>query len=123
MNPASHQIKIKVGEHILTASLENHPASQDFIDMLPLQLTLEDYAGIEKVSQLPGRLNIEGRPAGHQAAIGDITYYAPWGNLAIFYKPFRYAEGLVKLGQIQGDISVLTASESVQVHIELWEEK
>jgi hypothetical protein len=32
--------------------------------------------------------------------VGDITYYAPWGNLAIFYRDFGYSPGLVRLGHI-----------------------
>jgi hypothetical protein len=43
----------------------------------PLTLTLEDYASIEKISDLPERLSTEDAPAGIDPAVGDITYYAP----------------------------------------------
>ena len=69
----------------------------DFISLLPLQLTLEDYAGTEKGGQLPKKLSTEGSPAGSDPSIGDITYYAPWGNLAIFYKDFSFAHCLIIL--------------------------
>lgn len=32
--------------------------------------------------------------------MGDIALYAPWGNLAIFYKDFGYARGLIVLARI-----------------------
>jgi hypothetical protein len=31
---------------------------------------------------------------------GDITYYAPWGNLALFYRDFPYSNGLIRLGTL-----------------------
>jgi hypothetical protein len=39
------------------------------------------------------------QPAGSEASVGDITYYAPWENLAIFYNDFGYASRLVILGK------------------------
>ncbi|MDQ0618639.1 cyclophilin-like fold protein [Arthrobacter globiformis] len=75
-------------------------------------LTLTDYAGTEKVSDLPASLSTTGSPAGIKPVIGDITYYAPWGNLAIFYRDFGYANGLVKPGHIDAGISLLTRGKS-----------
>ncbi|HHA2313261.1 TPA: cyclophilin-like fold protein [Enterobacter kobei] len=31
---------------------------------------------------------------------GDITYYAPWGNLAIFALGRAYARSLISLGKV-----------------------
>jgi hypothetical protein len=33
--------------------------------------------------------------------VGDFTYYSPWGNLAIFYRDFGYADGLIIMGSIE----------------------
>ena len=65
--------------------------------MLPLTLTLKDYAGTEKISDLPRKLSTQGAPSGSDPSVGDITLYAPWGNLAIFYRDFGYASGLIIL--------------------------
>ena len=32
--------------------------------------------------------------------VGDIAYYAPWENLAIYYRDFGYSSGLAKLASI-----------------------
>ncbi|WP_394287896.1 cyclophilin-like fold protein [Corynebacterium variabile] len=37
-----------------------------------------------------------------------IAYYAPWGNLAIFYRDFPRSPGLVILGHINGPLDALT---------------
>jgi hypothetical protein len=93
--------------------------TQDFIAMLPLTLTLEDYGGTEKISYLPGKLSTRGAPAGIDPAVGDITYYAPWGNLAIFHRDFVYSDGLVLLGRIDGGMTALSLSGPINVTIEL----
>jgi hypothetical protein len=38
--------------------------------------------------------------------VGDITYYAPWGNLAIFYGEST-SDGLVKLGHLDAGVEKL----------------
>ncbi len=39
------------------------------------------------------RLSTEGAPAGVDPDLGDLTYYARWGNLAIFYRDSGFSEG------------------------------
>jgi hypothetical protein len=87
--------------------------------LLPLTLTLEDYGSTEKISYLPKRLSTEGAPPGIDPAVGDLTYYAPWGNLAIFIRDFRYSSGLVLLGKIDGDMAALNVSGPVSVTLEV----
>jgi hypothetical protein len=52
-------------------------------------------------------------------SIGDIAYYAPWGNLAIFHKDFGYSSALVKLGTIDSGLDRFNAPGSLKVTIEL----
>ena len=59
------------------------------------------------------------RPEGIDPSVGDITYYAPWGNLAIYIREFGYSSGLVLLGKIDGDMAALSVSGPVNVTIEL----
>src|SRR5207244_10752150 len=80
------KVRIDIDGTPLMASLVDTAPAWDFASLLPLRLTLTDYAGTEKISDLPRRLSIEGAPAGVEPATGDITYYAPWGNLAIFHR-------------------------------------
>jgi hypothetical protein len=94
----------------------------DFVSLLPLSLTLRDYAGTEKVSDLPRRLSTDGTPPGMDPEVGDIAFYAPWGNLAIFYRDFEYSRGLVKLGHIEPGIEKLAGARSdLAVRFELAE--
>ncbi len=114
------QIRIITEDTVIMATLIDSETTRDFISLLPLTLTLEDYAGTEKISYLPQRLSTEGAPAGSDPAIGTIAYYAPWGNLAIYYRDSGYANGLILLGSIDdGGIEALNVSGSINVTIEL----
>ncbi len=54
-----------------------------------------------------------------ELTVGDITYYAPWGNLAIFIRDFEYSSGLVLLAEIDDDIDALNVSGPKSVTIEI----
>jgi len=113
------RINVTVGYQTLSAVLDETPAGRDFAALLPLDLTLSDYHGIEKVSDLPRRLDTTRAPRRYAASPGDITLYAPWGNLAIFYESFPAADGLVRLGAFEGPIDALLRDGAYAVRIEL----
>lgn len=112
------QIRLRTTDQVLTATLNDSAAARDFAALLPLTLVLEDYAGTEKISDLPKRLSTEGAPAGSDPSIGDIAYYAPWGNLAIYYRNFGYSAGLVILGRFDAGMEALAVPGTVPVTIE-----
>jgi hypothetical protein len=91
----------------ITATLDDNPTARDLASLLPLTLTFSDYASTEKIADPPRPLSIDDAPAGADPDIGDITLYAPWGNLAIFYRDFGYAAGLIKLGRIDTGVEHL----------------
>jgi hypothetical protein len=116
------KIRITIEGKTITATLADNETSRDFVSLLPLTLTLKDYAATEKISDLPRKLSTQGAPPGCDPAVGDITYYAPWGNLALFYKDFGYSNGLVKLGNIDSGVEALNRSGPLTVIIELIKE-
>lgn len=65
---------------VLAATLLDNATARDLVSLLPLELTLEDYASTEKIAHPPRKLSIAGAPAGAGAEVGDIAYYAPWGK-------------------------------------------
>jgi len=114
------KIKISNETAVLTATMRDNATSRDFMSLLPLTLTLKDYAGTEKISDLPRKLSTQGAPPGSDPSVGDITLYAPWGNLALFYNDFGYARGLVILGKIDTGIEKLSQLDG-EVSIEIME--
>lgn len=116
--PVTMKIRLKIGDQILPATLVDSPTTRDFVAQLPLTLDLKDYNRTEKIADLPKKLTTKGAPSGSDPSVGDITYYAPWGNLAIFYKDFGYSSGLIILGKIDSSLEALTKIDSGKVIIE-----
>ncbi|SIQ96022.1 hypothetical protein SAMN05421840_106157 [Shewanella morhuae] len=112
------KIRIIIADTTLTATLENTQAARDFVKQLPLDLMLEDYNGTEKIADLPTKLSNKAAPDGYTPKVGDIAYFAPWGNLAFFYQDFGYSRGLIRLGQIDGSVDALMGDSDIKVRIE-----
>ena len=114
------KIKLMIeGGETLTATMENNNAAKDFLALLPLTLEMRDFAGTEKAAgSLPKKLDTSGTPSGHKPEAGDLAHYAPWNNLAAFYKADKFAGGLVLLGHIDGDPAALDTSNTITVTIE-----
>jgi len=116
------RIRMNIEGTALTATLNDNATTRDFASLLPLTLTLTDYEATEKISDLPKPLSTKGSPPGSDPSVGDISYYAPWGNLAVFYRESRYASGLVKLGTITSGIEALERPGPLKVNIQLVEQ-
>ena len=94
------KLKLIVDGREIVIELYDTPAANALYEMLPLELAFEDFNNIEKISYLQDALPTEGEPDGCDPDVGDFCLYAPWGNLSVFYKDFRYSNGLIKLGKI-----------------------
>ena len=112
------KLRLTVEGKAIEATLLDNATARDFASLLPLTLTLEDYNATEKISYLPRKLSTAGAPAGVDPASGDIAYYAPWGNLAIFYKDFGYSKGLIRFGRIDSGLDALAGRESLKATVE-----
>lgn len=101
------RIKLTVNGNEIFVNLDDTQASREFLGMLPLTLTFEDFNSTEKIATLPNELSTEGLPSGYTPEVGDFSYYAPWGNISIFYKDFIYSNSLYKLGTIESGTEIL----------------
>ena len=82
MDDAVTKLKIEVGGHTFTATLEQNDATTALIAMLPITLSMSDYSGFEKVGSLGAGLPTNNAQTTTQA--GDIVLYN--GNqIVIFY--------------------------------------
>ena len=109
------RICLSIGNDVLYATLEDNSAARSLYAMLPLTLSFEDYNGIEKIAYPAEALDTSDAPSSCDPDIGTLALYAPWGNLSIFYRDFRFSEGLVPLGVIEGDESIFSAQQEALV--------
>lgn len=114
------KINIIVGGSTITATMEDNAAGRDFLSRLPLEVTLNDYNSItEKIFYPSPALTTEGVTRGCTPVPGDITIYAPWGNVAIFCKAWSQSSDLIKIGHIDGNgINALNVAGDVAVKFE-----
>jgi len=115
------KIRITVEDTAITATLDDKATSRDLVSLPALTLEVEDHAQTEKVGYPPRKLSTEGAPAGSDPSAGDISYYAPRGNLALFYRDFGYSSGLVRLGRLESGVEALSRPGPLRVTIELLE--
>ena len=108
------KLKMTIGNNTLTAILSDNPTARDFITLLPLTVKIDDYVKKEKVFTTERKLSTKDAPAGIDPDLGDITYYAPWVNIAIFYKDHTYSSGLIHIAKIDSGIEFLQVSGSIE---------
>jgi hypothetical protein len=82
---ANMKIRFKLNDSEITATLVDSKTSRDFVSLLPLTLTMNDLFGREKFAHLPRAISTEGKRT-HTYEAGDIAYWSPGPDVAIYYK-------------------------------------
>lgn len=109
------KISIKSNNKTIVFQLNNSDASKEFLNQLPLKIKVENYASNEKIFYPLNKLSTSNTPLAN-ANKGTLAYYAPWGNVVMFYKDFGSASGLYELGDI---VSGIDDIESLSGNIEI----
>jgi len=121
----SMKIIVKVGDKALTATLIDSKTAKDFVSLLPLTLTMNDLFGREKFGHLPRPISTEGKRT-HTYEVGDIAYWSPGPDVAIYYRNDgeKIPEpGIIVIGKIDSGVAALDVAGSVKVTIELHDEQ
>lgn len=80
----------------------------------------KDFGTTERISYLPKPLSLGTAPRNCDPQKGDIAYYIPWGNLAVFVRDFRPSDNLVPLGKLSSkSLEAIQESGSKDVEISL----
>ncbi|WP_129287462.1 cyclophilin-like fold protein [Streptomyces sp. GZWMJZ-114] len=101
-------IRIRIGDQTLNATVWDNPTGRALLDQLPLTLSFEDLNGEEKVGHLDRELTMDGMPDGDDPQVGDLGYYAPWGNVVLYYGDVGRWDGIARIGRIHGDLSAIS---------------
>ncbi len=116
-DPTDVRIRLKFNGLVLTATLYENPSARDLASMLPLDLRIEDFGGNEKIVRLPRKLTEEASGPFTNERSGDLCYFKPWGNLALFYADYRW-DGLIRLGRFDNSFDALLVRGEYPVRIE-----
>ena len=103
------RIRLTAGETVLSATLDDNATARDFASLLPLTLQMNDLFKREKYGRLPRSLTAGGKPQSSYE-IGNIVYWSPGPDIAIFYDHDGQsipAPGIVILGEINSGADAL----------------
>ncbi|MFZ7101412.1 MAG: cyclophilin-like fold protein [Peptococcaceae bacterium] len=91
------QISIQANGNITVFELNDSQAAKELYAQLPLTIAVENYSTNEKIFYPPKKLAATKTPLA-DARLGTLAYYAPWGDVVMFYGSFGSASGLYELG-------------------------
>ena len=109
--PEQRKVKLITADHEFYVTIYDNITANAFYDMLPIELSFEDFNNVGKIAFLERELPVDDELDGFAPKAGDVCLYVPWGNISIFYKDFRYSDDLVPIGHIDSDIKPIISSE------------
>ena len=112
-------LRFTIGDRRFAVEVGDTPPTRDLVAQLPLRLTFRDHNGLEKIAPLPRPLTTDGVPSGADPEVDDLGYYAPTGELVLYYGDVGYFEGIVRLGRIDPALSALLESGPDEVEVSL----
>ncbi|MBD2705177.1 hypothetical protein IC229_31435 [Spirosoma sp. BT702] len=116
---SAKRLRIKIGSHTYTATLQNNATVTAFKAKLPLTLSMKELNRNEKFAELPTNLPTNAaNPRTIQA--GDLLLYGT-NTLVLFYESFQTSYSYTRLGRVDNPEGLVTAlgSGNVTVTFEL----
>ncbi|WP_406723859.1 cyclophilin-like fold protein [Streptomyces sp. GD-15H] len=110
-------IRLTIDGRRVEATLNDSAAARDLATLLPLTLETEDFHQTERIAYPPRKLDTSGAPDAATSKAGDLASYAPWGNLALFYRDGQHSPGLAILGRLtnSGDTERLATTDRITI--------
>ena len=118
------KIRLRIGNRPLTGTLIDSKTAQDFVSLLPITLTMNDLFGREKFAHLPRAISTEGKRT-HTYEVGDIAYWSPGPDVAIYYQHDGEKipnPGIIVIGKLDSGVDAFNVPGSAEVKIEVMHE-
>lgn len=109
---SAQMIEVQLGDKVGTIELNGNDAARSLLEQMPMRLKFEDFGSAERIAYLPQKIKLGSSPTSCAPSEGDLTYYIPWGNLAVFVKGYRPSNDLVPLGKLSGQALEIIRSSS-----------
>lgn len=110
------QLAVIANGNEIVFKLNDSQAAEDLHAQLPLSIDVENYSSNEKIFYPPKKLGTANTPLAKNVQPGTLAYYAPWGDVVMFYGSFGSAAGLYELGHaISGGEHVREMSGKIRI--------
>lgn len=120
----TQSLKLTLKGQSFTATLNENRTVDDILEMVPMGLTLQRYAGHEYYSSLPKKPSTKGVPMTSEAHAAGIYYYDGWSAFTVLFADAYIAPfEVVHIGDVNEEIITLLAESGdiVEVKIEATE--
>ncbi|MBC5711940.1 hypothetical protein H8S75_28845 [Hungatella sp. L12] len=109
------RIYVTSNGNTIVYGLNDSQAAKDLYAQLPLTIEVEDYSTNEKIFYPSEKLDASDAPVADEGK-GTLAYYAPWGDVVMFYDHFGKSSNLYELGMvISGEEFIEALSGSVEI--------
>lgn len=110
------EIRISDGSNEVVYALNESEAARDLYEQLPLSLEVSNFSNNEKIFYPSNELDISDATLASSGQSGILAYYAPWGDVVLFYDKFNAASDLYILGEaIEGKDAVSNLSGQIEI--------
>lgn len=86
--------------------LNDSSAAKSLYEQLPLTISVENYSSNEKIFYPPEKLDTADAPMAEGGA-GVLAYFAPWGDVVMYYGAFDKYPGLYELGNTTSGVEYI----------------
>lgn len=112
------KLSLTIVQNTIHATLVDSKTSKDFVSLLPLTFTMTDLFEREKIARLPRAL-AEGGHLSHTYEVGELAYWPPGPDIAIFYRHDgkTIAKPITVLAKLDGELNAFSTPGPVEVTI------
>jgi hypothetical protein len=113
------KIRISIADKVVIATVADNATARDFVSVLPLSVSMKDLFGREKYGDLPKALSESG-PKKNTYEVGDIAYWSPDHQLAVYYRQDGESipsPGIIPIARIGVGTEAFNVQGSVKVTI------
>jgi hypothetical protein len=94
-------------------------AAKQFYAQLPLTLELQNFRNAQWMFYPPNKLDVTAAEAYHDGKKGELSYYAPWGDVFMLYKDFYAGDEMHRIGvHVSGIDNIEKMTGSVRIEKE-----
>ena len=109
-------IKISDGVNSITYELNQTSAALSLYEMLPLEVTVQNYGNNEKIFYPSTAVSYGADCIEEDCPAGTLALFSPWGNIVMYYGPANRYSGLYILGKaVEGADKISSLSGTIRV--------
>jgi hypothetical protein len=115
------KLRLRIADKVVVATVADNATAQEFVSLLPLNLSMKDLFGREKYGDLPKALSESG-PRKNTYEVGDIGYWPPDHQFAIYYHQDGESipsPGIIPIATIDAGAEAFNVPGSVKVTIQI----